>query len=117
MAKLKMPKLKTDKTVGYVLLLVGVLLILLAIYWAASAFKSGSSPVSVFKWADQNISIKMGENQPSENLSIPGASISNTTNLGLWLMLMFFVASGGGRIANLGIKLIREIKVEVKVKE
>jgi len=32
-------------------------------------------------------------------------------------MLMFFVASGGDKIANLGIKMIRGIKVEVKVKE
>jgi hypothetical protein len=36
------------------------------------------------------------------------------TNMGLWFMLMTFVASAGGRIGGLGVKLARDIKVEVK---
>jgi len=61
--------------------------------------------------------IRPGENQPPQHIEIPGESLSKTVNIGLWLMLMFFVASGGDKIANLGIKMIRGIKVEVKVKE
>jgi hypothetical protein len=32
----------------------------------------------------------------------------------LWLILMIFIASGGSRIGSLGVKLLREIKVEIK---
>jgi hypothetical protein len=35
-------------------------------------------------------------------------------NLGLWFALMTFVASAGERIGGLGVKLMREIKIEVK---
>ena len=117
MAKLKMPKPKTNKVVGYVLLLVGLILILLAIYWAINALTSGSSPISVFKWENQNVSIPQGDNHPPQSLSIPGESISKSVNLLLWLVLMIFVAIGGGIIAILGVRMTQDIKVEVKVKK
>jgi len=34
------------------------------------------------------------------------------TNMGLWFMLMFFVASAGGRIGGLGVKLARDLKLK-----
>ncbi|HWQ96447.1 MAG TPA: hypothetical protein VN368_03630 [Candidatus Methylomirabilis sp.] len=43
-----------------------------------------------------------------------GKESSKITNTGLWFMLMTFVGSTGGRIGGLGIKLVREIRVEVK---
>jgi len=108
-------KLKTDKVVGYVLLLVGLILILLPVYWAVSAYKSGSSPVPISIMENQ-ISIQ-GENENMVVKGISGEGINKTVGLGLWWIAMFLVMMGGGKIANLGIKMIREIKVEVKVKE
>ena len=108
-------KPKKDKVVGYVLLIVGLILILLPVYWAVSAFKSGSSPVPISIMENQ-ISIQGG----NENMVVKGISgegINKTVGLGLWWMAMFLVIIGGGKIADLGIKMIREIKVEVKVKE
>jgi len=32
----------------------------------------------------------------------------------LWLILMIFIITAGGKIGGLGVKLIRDIKVEVK---
>ncbi len=51
---------------------------------------------------------------PVETELLSGNESSKMTNMGFWFMLMTFVASAGGRIGGLGVKLIREIKVEVK---
>ncbi len=52
--------------------------------------------------------------QPAQTELISGTESSKLVNMGLWYALMFFVASAGGRIGGLGVKLIREIKIEVK---
>jgi len=114
MVKFDMEKLKNDKVVGYVLLLVGLILVVLAIHWAYSAFTSGSSPLSIFRWENKSVSISQGDNNPPQHLDIPGDQISKTVNFGLFLSLVVFLVWAGGLIANLGIKLIRDIKVEVK---
>jgi len=114
MVKLDMEKLKKDKLVGYVLLIVGLIIIFLAIVWAYSAFASGSSRLSIFHWDNQKIKINNGDNEPPQYLEIPGDQISKTINIMLWLTLMFFLVWAGGKVANLGVKIIRDIKVEIK---
>jgi hypothetical protein len=114
MVKFNMQKLKNDKVVGYVLLIVGLILVVLAIHWAYSAFTSGSSPLSIFRWENQSVSISQGDNNPPQHLDIPGDQISKTVNFGLFLSLVTSLAWAGGLIANLGVKMIRDIKVEVK---
>jgi hypothetical protein len=49
----------------------------------------------------------------AETELISGVESSKMMNLGLWFGLMTFVASAGGRIAGLGVKLMRDIKIEV----
>jgi hypothetical protein len=114
MAKLSMEKLKKDKLVGYALLIVGLIIIFLAIIWAYGVFTSGSSRLSIFRWDNQNIKITSSDNEPPQYLNIPGDQISNTVNIALWLALMFFLVWAGAQVANLGVKIIRSIKVEIK---
>ena len=114
MARLDMEKLKNDKIVGYVLLIVGLIVIFLGIIWAYSAFTSGSSRLSIFHWDSQKIKITSSDNEPPQYLDIPGDQISKTINIMLWLALMFFLVWAGAQIANLGVKIIRSIKVEIK---
>jgi hypothetical protein len=45
---------------------------------------------------------------------VPGGAVSLVVNMLVWAVLMYFVASAGSRIGGLGVKLIRDIKVEVK---
>ncbi len=52
--------------------------------------------------------------QPVQTELISGTESSKLVNMGIWYALMLFMASAGGRIGGLGVKLIREIKVEVK---
>ena len=114
MVRFSMQKLKKDKLVGYVLLIVGLFVIFLAIFWAYSAFKRGSSSLSIFHWDNQKLKFTSNDNQPTQYLEVPGDQVSNTINIMLWLALMFFMAWAGGKVANLGVKIIRDIKVEIK---
>ena len=115
--KPKKLKLRMDIVVGYVLLLVGLILIVLAVCWMYSAFTSGSAPISVFRM-ENRISVVSGDERATIE-GISGEDINRTVNLGLWSVVMFFLISGGSRIASLGVKMIRvktirEVKVEVK---
>lgn len=114
MAKLDMKKLKQDKLVGYVLLIVGLIVIFLGIVLAYSAFTGGSSRLSIFHWDNQKVKVSSGDNEPPQYLDIPGDQISKTVNIMLWLTLMFFLVWAGAQVANLGVKIIRSIKVEIK---
>jgi hypothetical protein len=51
---------------------------------------------------------------PIEVEVVPGEQVSKVVNAMLWSILMVFVASAGSKIGGLGVKLAREIKVEVK---
>lgn len=114
MARFDIEKLKNDKLVGYVLLIVGLIIIFLAIIWAYGAFTGGSSRLSIFHWDNQRIKITSNDNEPPQYLDIPGDQISKTINILLWLTLMFFLVWAGAQIANLGVKIIRSIKVQIK---
>jgi len=52
--------------------------------------------------------------QAEETLLISGEELNKLAAMVFWYMLMFFIVYAGGKIASLGVNLIREIKVEVK---
>ena len=92
-------QIKADKTVGYVLLAVGLGLIIFPVCSMNSI----------------TIPLPAGEGMsPAEVEVVSGTEISQIVNMVLWLMLMVFVITAGGKIGGLGVKLIRDIKVEVK---
>jgi hypothetical protein len=103
-------KIKDEKLIGYILLAIGLILIFFSIFSMYSVF-TGSSPVpSLIKVNDIKILIP----NIGETTIFSGDAISNIINMLLWLILMIFIASGGSRIGSLGVKLLREIKVEIK---
>lgn len=104
-----------DKILGYVLLAAGLILIAYAIYSMFNVFAGKTTPPSVFHMKSVAMPMPAGEGIPLKEIEIlPGAEISKVVDMLLWFMLMTFVSSSGGRIAGLGIKLKRDIKVEVK---
>ncbi len=103
-------KMKDEKITGYILLTIGVILIIFAIISVFNVFTGSSSAPSLIKINDIKISIP----GVGETMILRGEDISTITNMLLWLILMVFIASGGSMIGNLGVKLLREIKVEIK---
>jgi len=103
--------MKNEKVVGYALLIVGVAMILVSVYLMFSVFTGASSPPVLLHLSDISFPIP-GEGETMSVIS--GQESSKIFALGFWYILMFFIMWAGGKIASLGVSLIKEIKVEVK---
>ena len=108
-------EIKNIKGIGYGLLAFGLLFILFSVYSMYSVYTGAEAAPSVIQMNSVKLSLPTGPGSPPmETELMSGKDSSTMTNMGLWFMLMTFVASAGGRIGGLGIKLVRDIKVEVK---
>jgi len=106
--------METNKIIGYVLLLVGILLIIMPLWQTYNIFTGKSMPSQVFK---KPVALQINPNVSA--LDIPGQVqnalirvipidfIDNTLNLITWLMLMFILIYGGGKISEIGVKLLK----------
>jgi len=104
-------KIKGEKIVGYILLAIGIAMIFFSVYEMVRVFTGASPPPNLFNFSD--ISIQMPE-QAEETLLVSGEELNKLAAMVFWYMLMFFIMWSGGKIASLGVNMIREIKVEVK---
>lgn len=100
---------KYEKAVGYILLILGVVMILISVYFMFSVFTGSLAPPRLFNFSDVYINI-----QGESTLIFSGEEMNKIFALIFWYLLMLFIMTAGGKIASLGINLIREIKVEVK---
>ncbi len=115
MGTLEKMKIKDYKAVGYGLLIAGLVLIIWAVYSMYNVYTGTQAPPAVIQMNGVTISLPTGQStQPVQAELISGRDSSRLVNMGIWYALMLFVASAGGRIGGLGVKLIREIRVEVK---
>ncbi|MCX6721412.1 MAG: hypothetical protein NT026_02315 [Candidatus Staskawiczbacteria bacterium] len=109
--------METNKIIGYVSLAVGLLLIILPLWQTYSIFTGKSVPAQVFMRP-----IALQVNDKVSALDIPGQIqnalirvipidfIDNTLNLATWLLLLYILIYGGGKIAEIGVKLLNGTK-------
>lgn len=107
-------KFKDEKVVGYILLAVGVAMIFLSVYLMFNVFTGASAAPSLFNFSDISFSIPQPEGTSETVQIISGQDMNRMVAMGFWYLLMFFVLYAGGKIASLGVNLIREIRAEVK---
>lgn len=66
----------------------------------------------------KNVTIPQGLNMTQSGSQkikiIPDEVFNSSLNIGVYYLLMVFIASSGSKIAGIGIKLIKDIKVQVK---
>lgn len=107
-------KIEGEKVVGYVLLAVGVGMILVSVYLMFSVFTGASIPPLLLHFSDVSFPVPGG----NETIKIAsGEDMNRMVAMGFWYILMFFVMWSGGKLASLGVSLIKEIKVEAKSRE
>lgn len=109
--------METNKIIGYVLLAIGLLLILLPLWQTYNIFTGSAKPAQVFQ---KPIALQVnpevsaldvqGQIQNALIKVIPIDFINNCLNLGTWLMLMWILIYGGGKIAEIGVKLLNGMK-------
>ena len=106
--------METNKIVGYILLLVGILLIVMPLWQTYNIFTGKSLPTQIFVKppsliVNQNVNALdiQGQIQNALIKVIPVDFIDNSLNLACWLLLMWILIYAGGKIAEIGVKLLK----------
>jgi hypothetical protein len=107
-------QVKNERLTGFILLFVGLLLIIGALHLVYCVFTGITSPPEMFKIQSISLSIPSGTGSPVSIELLSGEVVSKFVNMTVWYILMLFVLSAGGKIAGLGVELLRVIKVVVK---
>lgn len=82
-----------NKIIGYVLLAAGLLLIIFPLFQTYKIFTGKTMPPQIFKEVSLRIS--------------PTVDLANSSlNLSAWFVLLAVLIYGGGKIADIGVKLL-----------
>ena len=122
----------TEKASGFVLLIVGILIIIVAAFSVFSVFSGKTEPVNLFSFSAISLDASnlIGSDAPPEAREalkasgqapklelIPADILNKTSNTMAHLLLMGFIASVGYKIGSLGAMLARPIVVKLKTKD
>ncbi len=109
--------METNKIIGYVLLLIGILLIVMPLWQTYNIFTGKAVPAQVFT---KPVSLQVDEKASPLDIQkqmqnalikiLPIDLINNTLNLITWMILMWVLIYGGGKVADIGVKMIKELK-------
>ena len=106
--------METNKILGYVLLFAGVLLIVGSLWQTYNILTGTITAPQVFKksvslQANQQVSTTdvQGQMQNALIKVLPIGAIDNSINIGIWLLLMWVLIYGGGKLADIGVKLLK----------
>ena len=105
--------MNTNKIIGYVLLAIGVLLIAMPLWQTFNIFTGNAVPAQIFNrpasfQVNPNVSALdiAGQVQNALIKILPVDLIDSTLNLASWLLLAWILVYGGGKIAEIGVKLL-----------
>lgn len=123
----------SEKIIGYILLVVGIMIILTSAISTYSVYTKKNEPVKLFSFRSislntneiiaANLPVEMSgllaqqPTQVQQTELIPAEMLNETTNVFAHLFLMGFIASVGYKIATLGTQLIRPIVVKMRTNE
>lgn len=123
----------SEKVTGYLLLIVGLTIMVIAVINIFMVFTNRTKPFSVFKISSSsslNINDIISQFQKNNLSASPSATnqtitppkldilppevLNQTLNLSTHFFLMSFILGFGYKLANLGVQLIRTINVKLK---
>lgn len=130
-----MPSVSSEKLLGWVLLAIGILIIIVSTLSAYRVMTGAVQPPKVLDvpapaiklpQAQPSISLPEGielpagvninqlQATPAEVKLLPDDVFSRLLNTSLFYLAMMFVATSGLKFSDIGVKLVKDIKVEVK---
>ncbi|MEA3255577.1 MAG: hypothetical protein U9Q22_07055 [Candidatus Altiarchaeota archaeon] len=100
-----------DRIVGYLLLFLGLSIILASVITAFSTFTGSKKPPDIFKLekSTQPISIPGGMQIPNMEI-VPTGYFNLSGNLMACFLLTWLLISAGGKIASIGVSMIKKQK-------
>ena len=104
----------TEKITGYVLLILGIILIMFSLVNVYRVFTGIQQPVSLSNSVGLKVAV-VPDSDPIEVLR--GEDVNQLTNITLYYLLMSFVVSCGFKVSTLGVQLLRPVEVKLSAKE
>ena len=107
-----------ERIVGYVLLALGIVVMVFAAIQIVMVFTNKANPIEFF--TSESIIMQQVESEDigGGSLSIPQLIdpelLNNVLNMAVYFLIMNFLLGLGFKIANLGVQLVRPIKIEVR---
>ncbi len=93
------------KILSYLLLCAGILIILFALNSMYNVFINGQTVREIVHFADMTIQTQVGP------MNVPMGAANTLANMGLFAVLMTFVMAVGGKIASLGVQLLKNERI------
>lgn len=112
-----------DRVFGYILIVAGIVVMMLAATSVYSVFTGSSQPFALFNFKPVSIPLnilvpEMPVQRNAANFEIfPAEILNSTTNTLAHLFLMGFVVSVGFKLAMIGVNLVRPITVKMDGKK
>lgn len=110
-----------ERVLGYVLLLVGLIIIFFSAYSVYSVFALKAKPVQPFNFpsikvdfsqmVDQQLPVDKGKLQTE---LVPAQVLNDTSNLIAHVVLFSFLATIGYRVSLIGAQIVRPINIHLK---
>jgi len=98
--------IKDEKIVGYILLIVGLIIIAYSIVSVLGS-ASGGPPIELLQEDTTQGSVDGSDGEESFDISQMMTPLFPFFNMMAWVAISFFVMVAGGRVALLGIKLMK----------
>lgn len=114
-----MKKVKVEKILGYLLLVAGLGIIVYSSFNVINVFKGKVQPYQVFSFSSIGFDLSglaAGQPIPQDadlKQEVDADLINKPANITAHVFLMGFIASAGFKIAQIGVMLIRSIKVNL----
>ncbi len=93
------------KILSYLLLCAGILIILFALNSMYNVFLNGQTVREIAHFADLTVQTQVGP------MNVPMGAANTLANMGLFAVLMLFVTSVGGKIASIGVQLLKNERI------
>lgn len=93
------------KILSYLLLCAGLLIILFALNSMYKVFIHGEEVLAIVHFADLTVKTQAGP------MNVPMDAAGTMANMGLFAVFMLFVMSVGGKIASLGVQLLKNERI------
>ena len=90
---------------SYLLICVGILVILFALNGMYKVFIVGETARALVQFSDLTIQTQFGP------MNVPMQAANTIANLGVFALFMFFVMAVGGKLATLGVQLLKNERI------
>ncbi len=100
-----------NKIFGYFLTVIGLGMVFFAALSMFKVFTGGQEPIMLIKTLKLNINSQFGPVATDTTALLP------LINISLHAILMFFIASCGGRVANVGVNMVKVDAISEALRE